>query len=84
MTLIRIDFSRHGEDMLAERKIERAWVESTVTSPESVEADPKRPEVYRAYRRIPEHGGRYLRVVYTLNGDRVKIITAFFDRRHRP
>ena len=84
MPLFRVDFSRHAEDMLVERKIERAWVESTVTNPESVEADPKRPEVYRAYRRIPEHGGRSLRVVYTLSGDRVKIITAFFDRQHRP
>jgi len=84
MPLPRIIFTRHAEEMLAERNIERAWVESTVASPESVEADPKRPEVLRAYRRIPEHGGRSLRVVYALAGDRVRIVTAFFDRQHRP
>ena len=84
MTLPRIIFTRHAEEMLVERNIERAWIESTIASPDSVEADPKRPEVVRAYRRIPECGGRFLRVVYALAGDSVRIITAFFDRRHIP
>jgi hypothetical protein len=70
--------------MLIERNIERTWVETTIASPESVEADPERPEVLRAYRRIPEHGGRFLRVVYALAGDSVRIVTVFFDRRHKP
>jgi hypothetical protein len=78
-----ISFTRHAEDMLAERNIERAWVELTVASPESVQADPKGPGVYRAYRRIPEHGGRFLRVVYTLAGEHIRIVTAFFDRQHK-
>jgi hypothetical protein len=70
--------------MLAERNIERAWVESTIACPDIVEADPKRPEVYRAYRRFPEQGNRSLRVVYTLAGDRVRVVTAFFDRARKP
>ena len=80
----RISFTRDAEAMLAERNIERAWVEATIASPESVEADPKRPAVYRAYRRFPERGGRFLRVVYTLAGDRVRLVTAFFDRGRKP
>jgi hypothetical protein len=29
--------------MLAERQIEAAWVERTVTQPDTIEPDPKRP-----------------------------------------
>lgn len=83
MTSPRIVFTRHAEDMLEERKIERIWVETTVSAPESLENDPKRPETFSALRQIPEHGGRYLRVVYTITGGTVKIITAYFDRRYR-
>jgi hypothetical protein len=79
----RIVFTRHAEDMLVERKIERRWVESAVNAPEALESDPKRPETFSAIRQIPEHGGRYLRVVYTLAGGTIKIVTAYFDRRHR-
>jgi hypothetical protein len=70
--------------MLSERRIEREWVELTVTAPDSIEPDPKGPNVFRGYRRIPEHGGRLLRVVYVLAGDSARVLTAFFDRRHKP
>jgi hypothetical protein len=77
----RIIFTQHAEDMLIERAIDRAWVEATIAAPETVETDSKRPEVLRAFRRIPERGGRYLRVCYALAGDAIRIVTVFFDRR---
>ena len=77
-----ISFTRHAEEMLAERNIERAWVERTIRDPEEVEND-ERPGAVRAYRAIPERDGRVLRVVYSKSSDEIRVITAFFDRAKR-
>jgi hypothetical protein len=69
--------------MIAERQIERAWVEETVSNPEIVEPDPYRLGVKRAFRRIPQKGSRYLRVAYAETGDTIKVITLFLDRGKR-
>ena len=77
-----ISFTRHAEEMLAERNIERAWVERTIRDPEEV-VDDERPGAVRAYRAIPERDGRVLRVVYSKSSDEIRVITAFFDRAKR-
>jgi len=77
-------FSPHALDMLAERSIERVWVERTVREPDVAGADPLRPDRIRAFRAIPERGGRVLRVVYVQAGEDIRIITAFFDRSRTP
>jgi hypothetical protein len=69
--------------MLVERDIERAWLEVTVAQPERTEMDPLRPGTIRAFRTIPERGGRVLRVVYVLSDDTIRVVTAFFDRGQR-
>ena len=69
-----------AEKAMAERLIEREWVERTISEPEALEIDPARPDVLRAFRRIPEHGNRFLRVAYIRVGDVLKVVTAFFDR----
>jgi Domain of unknown function (DUF4258) len=69
MPIARIKFTRHAQEMLAERRLERAWVELTITKPESVVPDPNRPNLVRAFRRVPERGGLWLRVVYESIGD---------------
>lgn len=80
----RLIFTRHAESMLAERSIDRSWVEQTVRKPEVVEPDPSRSNTFRAFRAIPERNDRVLRVVYTATDSELRIITAFFDRaRHR-
>jgi len=76
-------FTRHAEDMLIERGIDRAWVETTIYEPESVDPDPAQPGVFRAYRRIAERGGRFLRVVYVPGDQNIRVLTAFFDRTRR-
>ena len=83
MAAPRITFTRHAEEMLIERNIQRAWVQSTVLDPESVEDDPRKSNLRRAYRRVPQRGGLWLRVVYERVGESIKIITVFFDRGRR-
>lgn len=78
-----IKFTRHAEDMLTERGIERGWVERTINEPDESEPDHARPNVTRAFRSVPERGGRVLRVVYSTIGNEIRVITAFFDRARR-
>jgi hypothetical protein len=76
-------FTHHAEEMLVERRIDRAWVEATIQNPDDLEADPTRPGVFRAFRRIAERDGRFLRVVYASGGETTRILTVFFDRRRK-
>ena len=78
-----LTLTRHAEDMLIERGIERAWVEATISHPDTVESDPMRPGVVRAFRKIAERDSRSLRVVYIQNSDKIRVLTAFFDRGRR-
>jgi len=38
-------FTRHAQDMLAERGIDRQWVRATIDNLETIESDPHRPGV---------------------------------------
>jgi hypothetical protein len=79
----RITFSRHAEEVLVERKIDRTWIELTIRTPDAVEPDPNRPEIRRAFRSIPERNSRVLRVAYVARGNQVHVIAVFFDRARR-
>jgi hypothetical protein len=70
----------HAELMLRERGIDRAWVLQTIHAPERSDADPAKAGRVRAFRRVPEYEGRWLRVVYEEAVDRTIVVTAFFDR----
>lgn len=76
----QINFTRHAADMLAERGIERDWVERAINNPDAIEPDTERDNVFRAFRSIPERQGRVLRVVFSLGDNQIRVITAFFDR----
>ena len=79
----RIILTRHAADMLAERGVDREWVDCTVNEPDAVEPDSERENVYRAFCSIAEREGRVLRVVYSLSENQIRVITAFFDRARR-
>jgi hypothetical protein len=83
MSKNQLIFTHHATTMLAERGIERAWVNLTLAEPEETEPDPHRADTFRAFRAIPERDGRVLRVVYTQNEGRITVITTFFDRAKR-
>ena len=80
MADINLVFTRHAEDMLVERRIDRQWVRLTIDDPYKIETDPNRAGVLRAFRKIPENGGRTLRVAYVPDGESLRILTVFFDR----
>jgi len=73
--------TRHFKDMLAERGIEREWVDRAVLDPERTEDhdDGTRHSI----RRIPEFGNRWLRVIVNVEVKPERFVTAFFDRRLR-
>ncbi len=71
---------KHARDVLAERKLDPAWVEKAARQPEWRMPDPDDPEVERRYLRIPERGGRVLRVACVENDQEIRIVTAFLDR----
>jgi Domain of unknown function (DUF4258) len=79
----QINFTRHAADMLAERGIERGWVERVLDKPDVTAHDPKHENVFHAFRSIPERQGRVLRVVYSPSATEIRVITAFFDRSRR-
>jgi hypothetical protein len=70
----------HAQDMIEDRKIPMPWVEATITVPDYIRPDPLDTTLTRAFRAIPQAGGRVLRVVYRQDGDETVIITAHFDR----
>ena len=75
-----IVFTRHAETVAAERGLEREWIERTVREPDLAEPDPSRTGVTRAFRSVPERGGRVLRVAFVDDADEIRVLTAFLDR----
>lgn len=69
--------------MLRERGLDRDWVEAALEYPDIEEEDPERSGLTRAYKKIPERGGRVLRVVYWRDDEGICVITAFFDRSRK-
>ena len=65
---MKYELTKHAEKVLAEREIATEWMELTFSSPDLVMPDPDDPAVERRFRRIPEFGGRVLRVAVNING----------------
>lgn len=75
------EVSAHARQMLQERNIRDVWLQLTLSDPDRLEE--KQDGTVHYIKRIPEHGGRYLRVVVSLQGGQRRVVTAFFDRRLR-
>ncbi|WP_206453199.1 DUF4258 domain-containing protein [Aurantimonas marina] len=79
----RLEYSRHAVEALRERELDVTWIERTIREAEWTIPDPRREGVERRFLRIPEHGNRVLRVALVESPDKIRILTAFFDRRAR-
>jgi hypothetical protein len=73
--------TRYFEDQVLQRRayLDRAWCERAVSEPEHVQIEPGGRVRY--WKRIPEFGGRWLRVVTLEDGETIH--NAFPDRRFR-
>jgi hypothetical protein len=76
---MKLVMRKHALDQIADRKLDRAWVERVALRPEWTQPDDK-PGVMRHYGAIPEFGYRVLRVVVVDRGLERHVLTAHFDR----
>ncbi len=78
---LHFDLSTHLLISLEKERsnIKLEWIERVISDPDFKE-EISQDEI-RAWKRIPEFGGKFLRVV--VNPKKRKIITAFFDRRFK-
>jgi len=57
------------------------WLEQKLSAPELVLPDPENVAVERRFRRIPELGGRVLRVAVNTAVEPNRVVSVFFDRQ---
>jgi len=76
---VALILTQHARQSMARYGLDPAWIEPTIRRPDHHDKDP-RTGLDRAWRRIPERGGRALRVVYRPDGADIVVVTAFFDR----
>ena len=77
---MKYELTNHAKKALAEREIPVDWLERTLAQPELTLPDPDDAEVERRFRKIPEFGGRVLRVAVNTTVEPVRIVSVFFDR----
>ena len=75
------ELTKHAQEVLHEREIPVEWMERTLSAPELVLPDPDDATVERRFRRIPEFGGRVLRVAVNMAVEPIRIVSVFFDRK---
>ncbi|NMG83242.1 MAG: DUF4258 domain-containing protein [Methanosarcinales archaeon] len=76
MDKLKIDFTKHAEDMLKERNLEKKLIEETVFDPDWKEE--KEEDIWHAFRRV---GNKVLRVIVKGKEGSYKVITMYYDRR---
>lgn len=81
MSMADIEFSSHARDMLKERNISEEWVRRAINSADRTEQGADSNIHY--IKAIPEHEGRFLRVIVNPHVTPRCVVTVFFDRRLR-
>jgi hypothetical protein len=77
---VKYELTKHAQKVLAEREIAVEWMERTLNEPELRLPDADDPKVERRYRRIPEFGGRVLRVAVNSGVEPNRVVSVFSDR----
>ena len=78
---MKYELTKHAKKVLDERGIKIEWMERTLSEPELVQPDPDDATVERRFRRIPEFGGRVLRVAVNSTVEPERVVSVFFDRQ---
>ena len=76
-------YTLHARHVMQERGISSEWVERAVAAPEQRTRDPNDEAVERFYVRVPERGGRVLRVAVNADARPWRVVSTFFDRSMR-
>lgn len=72
-------FSKHASDVMRDRQIPGEWVIRALDVPDRM--DTQTDGTVHYIKTIPEHGGRFLRVVVNPGVKPMRVVTVFFDRR---
>ena len=78
---MKFELTKHARKALDEREIPMEWLERTLSAPELMLPDPDDATVERRYRKIPEYGGRVLRVAVNTAVEPNRVVSVFFDRK---
>ena len=78
---MKFELTKHAQRVLDERGISVEWMQRTLSAPEWVLPDPEDATVERRFRRMPEFGGRVLRVAVNTAVDPKRVVSVFFDRQ---
>ncbi len=78
--MMNYQMTKHARMALEEREILIEWMERAMTAPELITPDPEDATVERRFRRIPEFGGRVLRVAVNTAVEPERVVSVFFDR----
>ena len=78
---MKYELTKHAQEAMTEREVSVEWMERALISPELVLPDPDDPAVERRFRRIPEFGGRVLRVAVNTAVEPNRVVSVFFDRQ---
>jgi len=81
MTSIQYIRTKHFLNMLEERDIREEWVTVAIQSPDEIEDQVDGTRHF--LKKIPERGGRWLRVIVNRSVQPNRAVTVFFDRRMR-
>jgi hypothetical protein len=77
---VKYQLSQHAVTRMRERKIETAWLEQAIASPQRTEPDPDDTGMEHRLAAIAERDYRVLRVVCDPRQAPLKIVTLHFDR----
>jgi uncharacterized DUF497 family protein len=74
------ELTQHARDVLQERQIPLEWVERVIDKPALVKPSATDLTVESRLAKIPEHGGRVLRVVINKMVVPERVVSVYFDR----
>lgn len=74
-----VAFSKHAQDVMRERQIPEEWVLRAIAAPDRT--DNRSDGTTHYIKAIPEHEGRFMRVVVNPGATPMRVVTVFFDRR---
>jgi len=78
---VKFQLTNHARRAVAERDIAVEWIQRTLDAPELIVPDPEDAAIERGFRRIPEFGGRVLRVAVNRTVEPQRVVSVFFDRK---